>query len=187
MEPPLTTQMSSDNRRLRGQTYPARSGVGTPKHVGNCSSALSSSIMCPAPPVSTRTASLLPCSFAATLPHAPTQAPLPDSGFSSTCVTAAGTGHHPGRQSPSPVRASLHPIGHVAGPGNGTYVSPASTIHIAVRKRLPPPMSFRPPAGGQFRGTNLEAPLTHQRRSFWRSLAPSPIGLTQKRFPAFRS
>ncbi len=53
------------------------------KH-GKCSSALSSSFMHPAPPVDARTASRLPCRSAATLPRAPTQAPLPDSGVSST-------------------------------------------------------------------------------------------------------
>ncbi len=83
---------------------------------------------------STRTASRLPCRLAARLPAAPTQAPLPDSGFSSTRATVAGTGHHPGRQSPSPVRASLHLIGHVAGPGNAACVSPARCAHIADRR-----------------------------------------------------
>lgn len=118
--PPLAAQMSSDNRRLRGQAFPVRSGAGTSRNVGKCSSALSSSICIRHHPdtfvslTRARTASPLPCSFAATLPRAPTQAPLPDFGFSSTCVTVAGTGHHPGRQSPSPVRISLRPIGHVA-------------------------------------------------------------------------
>lgn len=89
---------------------------------------------CPAPPVSTRTASRLPCRLVARLPAAPTQAPLPDSGFSSTRATVAGTGHHPGRRSPSPVRTSLHPIGHVARPGNAACVSPAHGAHIADRR-----------------------------------------------------
>ncbi len=44
----------------------------------------------PAPPVSTRTASRLPCRHAAALPHAPTQAPLPDFGISSTRATCRG-------------------------------------------------------------------------------------------------
>ena len=115
----------------------------------------------PAPPVSTRTASRLPCRHAAALPHAPTQAPLPDFGISSTCVTVAGTGHHSGRQSPSPVRISLHLIGHVAGPGNIAYVSPVCDVHNADH----PPASarlvcLRSRLRERFRGTNLEDPLT---------------------------
>ena len=38
-------------------------------------------VLHPAPPVNARTASRLPCRFAVTLPRAPTQAPLPDSGI----------------------------------------------------------------------------------------------------------
>ena len=69
------------------------------KH-GKCSSALSSSFTHPAPPVNARTASRLPCRFAATLPRAPTQAPLPDSGFSST--RAISRGHRASPRPPEP-------------------------------------------------------------------------------------
>lgn len=80
-----------------GQDFPA---PAPHRHVckhGKCSSALSSSFTHPAPPVNARTASRLPCRSAATLPRAPTQAPLPDSGFSST--RAINRGH---RASPRP-------------------------------------------------------------------------------------
>lgn len=83
-----------------GQDFPA---PAPHRHVckhGNCSSALSSSFTHPAPPVNARTASRLPCRAAATLPRAPTQAPLPDSGFS--CTRAIIRGHRASPRPPEP-------------------------------------------------------------------------------------
>lgn len=99
----------------------------------------------------------------------------------------AGTGHHPGRQSPSPVRTSLYLIGHVAGPGNAACVSPARCIHNADHQSASAGWHVYARNCGRFRGTNLEAPLTLSAGlsiAVWHRLrSNSP----RSGYPAFRS
>jgi len=100
------------------------------KH-GKCSSALSSSLCTRHHPLMhERPRDCLaawPPRFRVLLLRPRSQTPA----FEAPARLIAGTGHHPGRQSPSPVRTSLRLIGHVAGPGNTACVSPARCVHSA--------------------------------------------------------
>ena len=100
------------------------------KH-GKCSSALSSSLCTRHHPLMhERPRDCLaawPPRFRVLLLRPRSQTPA----FEAPARQFAGTGHHPGRQSPSPVRTSLRLIGHVAGPGNTACVSPARCVHSA--------------------------------------------------------
>ena len=99
--------------------------------------------LCPAPPVSTRTA--LDCLAKDTLPYGDSYLQhSPRLGHLNHLSDPTGTGHHSGRPSPSPVRGTLRTSVHVAGP-------------IPVCPRLPPWHSFRPLLS-DFWEQNLEAP-----------------------------
>jgi len=66
-----------------------------------------------------------------------------------------------------------------------TTVAAYSTAEWFLLSAFPHPLSL----GGLTEALNDIADVRRypQRRSFYRGLAPSPIKLTQKRFPAFRS
>jgi len=100
--------------------------------------------LCPAPPVSTRTA--LDCLAKDTLPYGDSYLQhSPRLGHLNHLSDPTGTGHHSGRPSPSPVRGTLRTSVHVAGP-------------IPVCPRLPPWHSFRPDTAGRFRGAEYRSP-----------------------------
>ena len=130
---------SSDGPRLTALAVFRPAGAGSPwrpphRHVckhGKCSSALSSSLCTRHHPLMhERPRDCLaawPPRFRVLLLRPRSQTPA----FEAPARLIAGTGHHPGRQSPSPVRTSLRLIGHVAGPGNTACVSPARCVHSA--------------------------------------------------------
>jgi hypothetical protein len=179
----LATQMSSDNRRLRGQAFPARSGAGTSKNVGELLVSPFVVDMRPAPPVNARTASPLPCSFAATLPRAPIQAPLPDSGISSTRPTWRAPGITPAARA----LPRLEPV----------FTQSVTSLDLETLHSSLPCEAFASLYVRGFRRRHRfarkpQAISGYESRSspypsakvFLSQFGTSPIGFTRKRFPA---
>jgi len=143
---------------------------GTSRWVRN-PSPLSSSRMCPAPPVGTRTrcATALQRARPTGCRSAPTRGTLPGCGVWSTHLTEMRTGHHAGGRSPSQVSGGRLLGGHVA---SGRYPTGPTP-------RAPGSRRGTVCAGSDFSGPNLEAPGYPPAWGV-RGLAPSPPGMPGK-------
>jgi hypothetical protein len=169
---PLSTTVSPSQEtgagKLESLPAPARHQAGEPPYPSPLSFPFRlSTTCCP------RTRHHCPAADSAGVPSRSTCGTLPDSSLLNTRVNFAGTEHHPGRSSPSPVSCSLRAFGHVA----RSFSAPCRPVC----PRVPPWHSFQgTQAFPDFWGPKLEAPPYPSEWTL-RGLAPSPNALTGKR------